>query len=78
MQKVIIRVALILVGVLLASSIAGTMLLRGSLPALDGRVRARGVLSTTTVERDAAGVVTVTGSSRPDVAFGLAGVAGFL
>jgi len=71
MQKVIIRVALILVGVLLASSIAGTMLLRGSLPALDGRVRARGVLSTTTVERDAAGVVTVTGSSRPDVAFGL-------
>jgi penicillin G amidase len=71
MQKVITRIALILVGVLLASSIAGTLLLRGSLPALDGRVRARGVLSTTTVERDALGVVTVTGSSRPDVAYGL-------
>jgi penicillin amidase len=71
MQKIIIRVALVLLGVLVASSIAGTLLLRGSLPALDGRVRARGVLSSTTLERDASGVVTITGSSRSDVAYGL-------
>ncbi len=71
MQKIIIRVALIVLGVLIASSVAGTLLLRGSLPALDGHIRARGILSTTSIERDAVGAVTITGSSRPDVAYGL-------
>jgi penicillin amidase len=71
MQKIITRIVLVFLGVLLASSVAGTLLLRGSLPVLDGRVHTRGILSTTTVERDALGVVTVTGSSQTDVAYGL-------
>jgi penicillin G amidase len=71
MQKIITRIVLVFLGILLASSVAGTLLLRGSLPVLDGRVHTRGILSTTTVERDALGVVTVTGSSQTDVAYGL-------
>ena len=71
MQKIITRIVLVFLGVLLASSVAGTLLLRGSLPVLDGRVHTRGILSTTTLERDALGVATVTGSSQTDVAYGL-------
>jgi penicillin G amidase len=71
MQKIITRIVLVFLGVLLASSVAGTLLLRGSLPVLDGRVHTRGVLSTTTLERDALGVATISASSRADAAFGL-------
>ncbi len=71
MKKIIVRLVLVVLGFLLFSSIAGTLLLRGSLPTLDGRVRARGVLSTTTIERDAVGAVTIVGTSRADVAYAL-------
>ncbi|HEX5716050.1 MAG TPA: penicillin acylase family protein, partial [Thermoanaerobaculia bacterium] len=43
---------------------------RASLPRLDGEVAAAGLAGPVTVERDAAGIPTVRGASRADVAFG--------
>lgn len=71
MKKIVLRIVLALIGVFIVMSVFGTLLLRGSLPNLDGRVHTRSVLSATTVERDAEGVVTVTGTSSADVAYGL-------
>jgi penicillin amidase len=71
MQKIILRIVLAVVGILIVTSLIGALLLRGSLPTLDGRIHTRGVLSTTAIERDAQGVVTITGSSAADVAYGL-------
>src|SRR6185436_825298 len=45
-----------------------TLLLRGSLPVLEGRVSLSSLTSPVTVERDANGVATVRGTSRLDVA----------
>lgn len=45
--------------------------LQGSLPILDGEVAVAGMSERVVVERDALGVPTIRGSSRPDVAFAL-------
>jgi penicillin G amidase len=71
MKKILLRVALATLGLFIAMSIGGWLILRASLPVLDGRVHAKGVLSVVTVERDAVGAVTVNGASRADVAYGL-------
>ena len=55
---------------IVAVAIAAPVLaLRGSLPAIDGRVAAPGLTAPVTVERDALGVPTIAGSSRNDVAY---------
>src|SRR5262252_548078 len=61
---VLMPAALIAIGVA-----AGWLLLRASLPVLDGRVRADGLSATVTVDRDALGVPTISGVDRGDLAY---------
>lgn len=59
-------------GALVALAIvAGTafMTLRASLPQLDGRVVAEGLMQRATIERDAAGMPTITAADRLDLAY---------
>jgi penicillin amidase len=51
-------------------------LLRASLPALDGAMRAPGLGAAVAIERDALGIPTITAASRADVAFGMGFVHG--
>lgn len=48
---------------------AGWLLLRASLPILDGTIRGNGLSATVTVDRDALGVPTITGVDRGDLAY---------
>jgi penicillin amidase len=57
-------VFLVLVGILLAWAT-----LRGSLPQLDGSVEVAGLAARATIERDAAGIPTITAETRSDLAF---------
>lgn len=52
------------------------LMLRASLPDLDGEVRAAGLRSSVTIERDELGVPTITASNRLDVIYGLGFVHG--
>ena len=45
------------------------LLVRASLPQLSGDLRVQGLQSRVTIERDAAGIPTITGSDREDLAF---------
>ena len=55
---------------IVAVAIAAPLLaLRGSLPAIDGRIAAPGLTAPVTVERDALGVPVITGTTRSDVAY---------
>lgn len=63
----------LLAGLLLlavAALLAAWLLLRASLPRLDGEVSAAALGAPVTIERDALGVATIEGASRMDVAFG--------
>ena len=71
MPKILFRIAAGMLGLLLLAAGAGWILLRASLPVLDGRVHAHGVDGLVSVERDASGTVTVNGGLRADVAYGL-------
>jgi penicillin G amidase len=55
-------------GAIIAALAAAWMVLRASLPALDGRAALSGLSGEVTVERDAAGVPTVIGRDRNDLA----------
>ena len=57
--------------VLLAAAIAAYLLLRGSLPQLDGEHVVGGINATVRIERDALGVPVIRAENRPDLAFGL-------
>lgn len=71
MQKLLLRLAVALVALAALAAVAVWLLLRASLPVLDGRVHAHGVEAMVSVERDASGAVTVSGGQRADVAYGL-------
>src|SRR5829696_81209 len=65
--------ALVIAGLVLVVAAAGGAYwirkeLRASLPHLNGTVRARGLQSAVTIERDALGIPTIRGISREDVA----------
>jgi penicillin amidase len=60
-----------LVGVVLAAALAGWLVLRASLPRLDGRTARTGVQAEVRVSRDAVGVPTITAQNRGDLAFAL-------
>jgi penicillin G amidase len=60
-------IALIALAALLA--VAAYVLVRGSLPQLDGEVAAAGLGGDVVIERDAYGAVTITGGERNDVAY---------
>ena len=64
------RVAIGALVLIAAATVATPVIaLRGSLPAIDGRVSAPGLAAPVTVERDALGVPTITGTTRNDVAY---------
>lgn len=58
-----------IVALLLLSAVSGYLLLRGSLPQLDGDVPLQKLGATAVIERDAAGVPTLRARSRRDLAF---------
>jgi penicillin amidase len=62
------RVLAALGAVFLAAVAAAWLTLRASLPAIDGRAELPGLTASVTIERDAAGVPTVTGLNRADLA----------
>jgi penicillin amidase len=71
MQKLLIRAAVAVLVLTILMAAAGWMMLRSSLPVLDGRVKAHGIDALVAIERDTLGVVTVTAGQRADAAFGL-------
>jgi penicillin G amidase len=70
-----LRIAIItggaLVAVALAAALAAWLVLRASLPTLDGRQAQSGVQAGVRVERDADGVPSITAQNRADLAFAL-------
>ena len=71
MQKLLLRVGAGLLLAMLAAAAAGWLALRASLPPTDGTLVVHGPHAAITLERDAAGVVTLTGKDRNDLAFAL-------
>ncbi|WP_186019195.1 penicillin acylase family protein [Burkholderia gladioli] len=61
----------LLVLAVVAVAVGATLFLRASLPQLDGELRAAGLGAPLTVTRDAAGVPTLSGRDRYDLAYGL-------
>ncbi len=64
------RVALLLLAAIAMLLLAAWLVLRASLPALDGTIFPAGVGGGISIERDAAGVPTVLGATIDDVAYG--------
>jgi len=60
---------LMLAAVVAIGGAAGWLMLRASLPVLDGRVRGNGLSATVTVDRDTIGVPTISGVDRGDLAY---------
>lgn len=73
MKRWVVRGVLVLVALIVVAVGTITVLLRGSLPILDGEVRTDGaaLAAAVTIERDAAGVTSVRGASWDDMAYGL-------
>src|SRR3984957_15772961 len=61
----------LLVGAVLLASLAAWLVLRASLPILDGRAAHTGVHANVRVNRDAEGVPSITAQNRGDLAFAL-------
>jgi penicillin G amidase len=59
------------VGAVLLATLAAWLVLRASLPTLDGRAARTGVHASVRVERDADGVPSITAQNRSDLAFAL-------
>ena len=66
-----IAAAGLLIGAVLLAALAAWLVLRASLPTLDGRAARTGVAASVRVDRDADGVPTITAQNRNDLAFGL-------
>ena len=71
MTRWLLRGVFLLVTLVLGAALAGWLVFRASLPALDGAVAAAGAPAPVRIERDAAGIVTVQGATLRDAAFGL-------
>jgi penicillin G amidase len=65
----LMAIMLVLAAVVAIGGTAGWLILRASLPILDGRVRGNGLSATVTVDRDALGVPTISGVDRGDLAY---------
>src|SRR5271156_1081492 len=63
--------AAVLAGVVIVAALGGWLLLRASLPNLDGRAAQSGLHAEVRVSRDAVGVPTITAQNRGDLAFAL-------
>lgn len=71
MWRLLRTLSLVLVALLLAGLVLAWLLLRNSLPSLDGEIAVLGLAAPVTIERDERGTVTVSGDTRADVAYGL-------
>src|SRR3546814_1317012 len=60
------RIALLVVALIALALVAAWMLLRGSLPRLDGEAALPGLSTAATVQRDRLGVVTIDAASEAD------------
>ena len=67
LRRILLALALLIV----AAGVIAWILLRASLPALDGAEKAAGISGTVTLERDAAGNATVSAGNDDDLAYGL-------
>jgi len=69
--RALVALASISAAAALVAALAGAVLLRLSLPQLEGEVKARGLTAPVSVERDARGAPTLKGRSRADLAWAL-------
>ena len=69
MMKWFRRLAAVAVLLLVVAIASGWLLLRGSLPELDGGIEVPGLSAAVTIERDAAGIPVITAGNRPDLAY---------
>src|SRR5215475_6430813 len=65
----LMAIMLVLAAAFAIGDAAGWLMLRASLPILDGRVRGNGLSAAVTVDRDALGVPTISGVDRGDLAY---------
>src|SRR3974390_2779068 len=70
-RRALIMLASIFVALLSCAGLPGAVLLRRSLPRLEGDVKARGLAAPVSVARDARGAPTLKGRSRSDLGWGL-------
>jgi penicillin amidase len=68
LRRILLIILAVMSGLLLAGAVTALLLLRGSLPVLDGERDLAGLDAPVTVTRDASGVPTVTTDSRVDAA----------
>src|SRR3546814_1700034 len=68
------RIALLVVALIVLALVAAWMLLRGSLPRLDGEAALPGLSTAGTVQRDRMGVVTIDDASEADAMRALSNV----
>jgi penicillin amidase len=69
--RVLKRLILLLVVLLIAAPVAAFFLVRASLPQLNGTAATTQLKTTVSIERDALGVATIRGATRPDVSWAL-------
>lgn len=69
MKKWIVRLLAGLSLLVAVVVVAAWLLVRGSLPALDGELVVKGLEAPATIERDAAGIATISAGNRRDLAF---------
>lgn len=70
MKRLIKRLAVVAVSLMVIATIVAYVMLRMSLPQLDGEIITDGVTANVTIERDAAGIPVITAADRVDLAFG--------
>jgi len=69
MKKIIKRLLMALGALVIVALVGAYWVVARSLPQLDGSVAVEGILAEVTIVRDAAGIPTITGTDRLDVAF---------
>ena len=69
MRRVLLRLTLAASLLIIIVAVVAMMVLRASLPALDGEIMVDGLLANARIERDVEGIPVITASSRTDLAF---------
>jgi len=69
-MRILKRLFLTLTALIAAGAIVAFLVLRASLPPLDGDLEVSGVAAGVVIERDTAGIPTITATTRADLAFG--------
>ncbi len=69
MRRVLLRLILAASLLIIIVAVVAMMVLRASLPALDGEIAVDGLLANARIERDVDGIPVITASSRTDLAF---------